>query len=100
MGCNKSKVATPLEPLDTVKPPASQKSIKNQRTAMVWESDAESTALASGAFEVSEVNEAVAEAELAPAELTPIECEEEVPQEKVKLSQSEVISGEGFCGFC
>eukprot|EP00435_Cladocopium_sp_Y103_P023705 s2096_g5.t1 len=78
-------------------------SLKNQRTAMVWESETESTALASGAFatEVSEVNEAAAEGEaLAPAELTPIQCEEEVAQENVRLSQSEDTSVEGLCGFC
>ncbi|CAL1136409.1 unnamed protein product [Cladocopium goreaui] len=99
MGCQKSKVATPAETMGL--PAKNQKSLKNQRTAMVWESETESTALASGAFatEVSEVNEAAEGEALAPAELTPIQCEEEVAQENVRLSQSE-DTVEGLCGFC
>eukprot|EP00434_Breviolum_minutum_P005338 symbB.v1.2.004709.t1/scaffold273.1/size250767/9 len=104
MGCSKSKVAMPASvESDSGLPMTTKKtSLKNQRTAMVWESETESTALASGAFvtEASEANEAAAEGEpLAPAELTPIQCEEEVPQEKVRVSQSDepVL---GLCGLC
>eukprot|EP00913_Durusdinium_trenchii_P020284 g19057.t1 len=92
MGCTKSKAADifPLFslgralafPEETMGVPASHKvSLKNQRTAMVWDSETD-TAVASATLEAtSEVHDA--EPLDRPAELTPIECEEEVPQDQL-----------------